>query len=571
MQAYNSVMTDADSVFKKRIIVDLIKNIEKPLASNNLADENTIFQIEEELTSIFKKKIEEAVSEALKQKLSGKISSTKKLLKEVLDIEDIRTSLTKFFDMFKVSDLFTDLHELYQNFKIEDKQEFYFYFYDINYQKNKYPIFYIPFSIERKQDAFFISFDSQMYINKKALAYIVQEYNLERGKVGVLQTISDRIIYLSEHEKDLNLVLQETLTEITNLFELDGKIQIVNPDVQTKKNLYLSVSTNIYVALFDKSDEALLNDYEDILNAPADSSLMQGFQTLIEDFIKENPDSVQLVIADEWDEKGCHERLVSKSPIPLNGEQQQILSAINNDRCKYLLVEGPPGTGKSHTITAIVFDTILKDKSVLVISDKKEALDVVEKNIVNTLNKVRVDEKFQNPLLRLGKTGNTYSQLLTQSSIDGITEHFRIIRSNYPNLSGQIDTAIDNLRRGIEAQVLAYKEISLADVNELVSLKKYFDKEGYCIDVDEAVKESDSVQELTSTRTTALSLKKKINVIVEKKTSGKNNISFDLKIKKELITVASSSRPRTRIRSIMNRGISIRFCEAGPYPLPPLK
>ena len=526
LQAYNSVMTDADSVFKKRIIVDLIKNIEKPLASNNLADENTIFQIEEELTSIFKNKIEEAVSEGLKQRLSGNISSTKKLLKEVLDTEDIRTSLTKYFDMFRVSDLFTDLHELYQNFKIEDKQEFYFYFYDISYKKNKYPIFYIPFSIERKEDIFLISFDSQMYINKKALAYIVQEYNLERGTKGALETISDRIIYLSEHEKDLHLVLQETLTEITNFFNLDGKIQIVNPDIQTKKNLYLSVSTNIYVALFDKSDEALLNDYEDILNAPEDSSLMQGFQVLIEDFIKENPDSIQLVIADEWNEKECHERLVCKSPIPLNGEQQQIISAINNDRCKYLLVEGPPGTGKSHTITAIVFDTILKDKSVLVISDKKEALDVVEKNIVNTLNKVRVDEKFQNPLLRLGKTGNTYSQLLTQSSIDGITEHFMIVRSKYPNLSEQIDTAIDNLKKGVEAQVLAYKEISLADVNELVSLKKYFDKEGYCIDVDEAVKEADSVQELTLIRATVLNLKKKI--------SGNKDISIDFKIKKEL-------------------------------------
>lgn len=526
LQAFNSVMTDADAVFKKRIVLNLVKSLEKPLETNKLADENAIFQIEEELTGILKKKVEDTVSETLKQILSSEKPNIKKLLKSAIDIEDIRASLTKFFDMFKVSDLFNDLHELYQNFKIEDKQEFYFYFYDISYQKNKYPIFYIPFSIERKSDIFSISFDSQIYINKKALAYIVQEYNLERGKKGALQTIADRIIYLADHEKDLSLVLQETLTEITNVFDLDGKIQVAKPDVQTSKSLFVSVSTNIYVSLFDKSDEALLNDYEDILNAPEGSSLMQGFQVLIEDFIHKNPVSVQSAIADDWDEKSVDERLVYKSPIPLNSEQQQILSAINNDKCKYILVEGPPGTGKSHTITAIVFDTILKDKSVLVLSDKKEALDVVEKNIVNTLNKVRVDEKFQNPLLRLGKTGNTYSQLLTQSSIDGITEQFRAVRSKYPNLNEQIDAAIDALRSGVENQVNAYKEISLEDVNELASLKKHFDQEGFCIDIDEAVSNPDSVEELTKIRDILLKLKKKIKT--------NKGVSFNFDFKNEL-------------------------------------
>lgn len=249
LKAFNSVMTDADAVLKKRIVLDLVKSIQKPLEINKIADENAIFQIEEELTNILKKKTEEAVSEGLKQLLSGGKSNIKKLLKDVLSTEDIRASMTKFFDMFRVSDLFNELHELYQNFQIEDKQEFYFYFYDISYQKNKYPIFYIPFSIERKSDTFSIAFDSQIYINKKALAYIVQEYNREREKVGALQTITDRIIYLADHENDLPIFLQETLTEITNFFNFEGKIQITNPDIQASNNLYVSVSTNIYVSL----------------------------------------------------------------------------------------------------------------------------------------------------------------------------------------------------------------------------------------------------------------------------------------------------------------------------------
>lgn len=510
LEAFNSVMDNVGMVLKKHIVLDLVKSIEKPLESNKLADENAIFQMEEELTNIFAKKVEDAVSESLKVLISGEKVNAEELLKGLLDVGDIRDSLAKFFEMFKVSDLFDDLHELYQNFKIEDKQEFYFYLYDISYQKKKYPIFYIPFSVERDHDTFRIAFDSQIYINKKALAYIVQEYNLERDKQGTLKTIADRIIYLADHKNDLPLVLQETLTEITNLFKLDKNPQVANPHIQTSKSLYVTTSTNVYIALFDKSDEALLNDYEDILNATEDGALMQGFQALIGDFIHENPKSVAGPIRDEWDDKEAGERLVYKSPIPLNGEQQQILSAINNDKCKYVLVEGPPGTGKSHTITAIVFDTILKNKSVLVLSDKKEALDVVEKNIANTLNKVRVDEKFQNPILRLGKTGNTYSRLLAQSSIDGITQQFRAVRSKYPNLNKQIDDAIVALRKGVKGQIDAYRQISLEDVNELAVLNKHFNEVGFCIDVDEAIGNLDSVEELTKIRSILLKLKRRV-------------------------------------------------------------
>ena len=533
LQAFNSVMTDTRSVFKKYIILDLVRSIEKPLQNNKLADENAIFQIEEELSDILTKKIEDAVSESLKLILSGEKVNTRKLLKGVLDIEDLQNSLSKFFDMFKVSDLFNDLHELYQNFKIEDKQEFYFYFYDISYQKNKYPIFYIPFSIERKSDEFFIALDSQIYINKKALAYIVQEYNLERERRGALRTISDRIIYLADHEKDLPLVLQEILTEIINLFELDNRIEVDKPDIQISKNLYITVSTNIYIALFDKSDEALLNDYEDILNATSDSHLMEGFQKLVDNFIYKEPESVVRPIMDDWDEKDVDEKLVYKSPIPLNSEQQQILSAINNEKCKYVLVEGPPGTGKSHTITAVVFDAILKDKSVLVLSDKKEALDVVEKNIVNTLNKVRVDEKFQNPILRLGKTGNTYSQLLTQSSIDGITEQFRVVRSKFPDLGEHIDVSIKALREGIEGQVDAYKHISLADINEFASMKGHFDEQGFCVDIDEAIKNHDSVEDLTKIRSILINLKERIQA--------NERVSFNFDIRRDLDTENSEN------------------------------
>ncbi len=526
LEAYNSVIVEAGSIFKKHIILGLVKSIEKPLEGAKLSDENAIFQIEEELSAILVSKAEDAISESLKTIFGGEKANVKKSLKGVLDLEDIRASLIKFFEMFKIADIFNDLHELYQNSKIEDKQEFYLYFCDITYQKNKYPIFYIPFSVDRKGDEFLVSFDSQIYINKKALAYIAQEHHLERGKKGVLTTITDRIIYLADHERDLPLKLQETLTELTSFFGLDHPISISASEAQTSKSLYITLSTNIYLALFDKSDEALLNDYEDILNAADDSPLMLGFEHLIDDFIHRNPEDIQGFIKEAWGEKSVEERLVYKSPIPLNAEQQQILTAINDDRCSYTLVEGPPGTGKSHTITAIAFNAILDGKSVLILSDKKEALDVVEKNIVNTLNKVRVDEKFQNPILRLGKTGNNFSQLLTQTSIDEIDAQFHAVKSRFPNLDEKIGSSMASLQSDVEQQVGAYRKISLQDINELTALKEHFDSEEFCIDIDEAIDNPDSVETLSRVRSILISLKGKVGA--------NSNATFNVDITHEL-------------------------------------
>lgn len=62
--------------------------------------------------------------------------------------------------------------------------------------------------------------------------------------------------------------------------------------------------------------------------------------------------------------------------------------------------------------------------SVLVLSDKKEALDVVEDKISDTLNKVRFDENnFQNPILRIGKTGSRFNKPIQSQTIWKIEEH----------------------------------------------------------------------------------------------------------------------------------------------------
>ncbi len=59
----------------------------------------------------------------------------------------------------------------------------------------------------------------------------------------------------------------------------------------------------------------------------------------------------------------------------LNSAQEAVLDSA--EKMDELVIEGPPGTGKSQTITSLITQFIDKGKTVLMVSEKKTALDVV--------------------------------------------------------------------------------------------------------------------------------------------------------------------------------------------------
>jgi len=70
---------------------------------------------------------------------------------------------------------------------------------------------------------------------------------------------------------------------------------------------------------------------------------------------------------------------IADNPLPLNIEQKKILLSLANSKNRVITVGGPPGTGKSHTIAAISYWANQNDRSVVITSHKKEALDVVDR------------------------------------------------------------------------------------------------------------------------------------------------------------------------------------------------
>lgn len=454
-----------------RIVHPMLALLEKPLEEHAHDALESIFEIESELVEALCKEASIQFGPALNTLiLNGASKPFEGVLEEFFDAIDAKRRLTDFFDVFAASDAYQEIRELHSYaHRTGENFQLYLYFGDIRYRTHTFPIFYVPVNVSQAEESggFILTTDSRLYVNKAAIDWIAQESNASGVQIA-MNPIEDRILYLSEGDI-ASQRMDAILARIQNVLDLDKVVKISEDSVQSGKSSEMRVTSGYYFSAFDRSDEALLNDYESLLRDIRDNSsgVAELFNGVIKGMILDEPISAVRGVDDAWDIELVPDRLVAQTPIPLNEEQRKILTAINDPKVKFLSVQGPPGTGKSHTITAIAFECILQGKSVLILSDKNEALDVVEDKLIDAIAGVRSSDSFQNPILRLGKSGGTYTKLLTQTSITKIETHHRASRSQAAQLHADIDNAREQLRKNIATKIENLSGIQLADLARL--------------------------------------------------------------------------------------------------------
>lgn len=471
IEEYDIFSEESLEFAKNSITKDCLKGffsiVEGPLGRAGALHENAQFQIEAELIDAIFVSSESGFLDLCQEVLQKEksIQDIEGRLKEVFSLNEIRATIRVFFKELQVNDFFEDLYELFRNNAIFDKTELYLYFYEISFDKNSFPVFYIPITVSQNQESIFtIQFDKRIFVNTKAIDYVVQQYNQQISNNSSLSGTFDRIIYV-ENEQNIDLKLKGIVSQLIYFFQFNSDF-LQDFEYQRKEHLLVSLSNRCYVYLFDKSDEALINDYETII----DNDMIRGlFSNLVNGFIKENPVSVIRDVDDEWAAQDSVTKLIFESPIPLNEEQKRVLAASQKSDCSYMVIEGPPGTGKSHTITAIICKALLEEKSVLVLSDKKEALDVVEDKITDTLNKIRRDEGFQNPILRFGKAGNKFAKIVQGQAVEKIEEHYRVYKSKQDQYQSLYQNRIEALKKSISKTIKIGSKVKMQDI--ILSLK----------------------------------------------------------------------------------------------------
>jgi len=463
----------------QRIVLLLLSLLEEPFKQNAYSAVESVYDIEADLTDAITVPAIEQFPTALNTLITtGDKSALTAVIDEFFSPSEVRQSLLKFFDEFATADVFLELRDLENTLSTAENQALYLYLGDIRFGTTTFPMFYIPLEVEfdNKLAVFHLRADPHLYVNKRALDWIAQEVSAQSGRTFI-SPVLDRILYLDETDTFLEAAQRQTQAMVRAI-DLAADLDFTAARMQKVDNSTLRMSTSMYLAVFDRSDESILSDYEALLTAVEQDNLMaqKMFTNIVQGMILEEPHDAMPVIESEWDSVLTPDRLIAASPIPVNEEQRKIQIALKTSGCNYIIVQGPPGTGKSHTISALAFDAILNSQSILILSDKNEALDVVEDKLSKTLEKVRhggVD--FPNPILRLGKT-NSYPKLMAAATLERIKEQDRAQRANARHVDTETKETYIELRNKVQKTIDAFTSVNLKEVEELHQLEAQLDK-----------------------------------------------------------------------------------------------
>lgn len=220
----------------------------------------------------------------------------------------------------------------------------------------------------------------------------------------------------------LHLYDQEGLSieEPTNTFEPFTNISQTTPPIGT-----MQCQNQAVLGLFSIRDSALQRDYHTILNL---NNYPAHVLTLLET-INQQPSDDQIISPQPIHFKEADLIYIN----PLNASQQKAQLQIKKGN--NLVIEGPPGTGKSQTISNVIAQAIADNKNVLMVSEKKAALEVVYSRLQkindyamivdNLANKsafyAQLDKIFENnPLENQIKLGSENHDL--QTMVDDLTK-----------------------------------------------------------------------------------------------------------------------------------------------------
>ncbi len=151
---------------------------------------------------------------------------------------------------------------------------------------------------------------------------------------------------------------QETFTDRLQIFQTHTKKEF-QTITQTGK---LKLMPQAVLGIFSRSDSYLMPDYEELIRRNVDDFFTKKTET---------------------EPTNEHETI---TPFPIDASQEEAIRQIKNGQS--IVVQGPPGTGKSQLIANLIADSVAHGKRVLLVCQKRAALDVVyarlrEKKIQN--------------------------------------------------------------------------------------------------------------------------------------------------------------------------------------------
>lgn len=240
----------------------------------------------------------------------------------------------------------------------------------------KAPLLYFPVKLTRKRKDFLIvkDLDKDILFNRDLL----------------LASAKFNKYHLKDEMPSFNTFNLDTLNKVVIPFYMESGIKINTKMKTLEVEPFQDVLKEDFLKTKYKDYE--LNPYLILGRSEVHSSMIQRDMNHILASNKYN-ELLRGLIEEENlfdDEKDPHYNPVNKKVNEfninyindLNDAQEHVIEVLNEE--KKLVIWGPPGTGKSQTITSLIADSVLKGLRVLVVSEKKVALDVIYSRLGST-------------------------------------------------------------------------------------------------------------------------------------------------------------------------------------------
>ncbi|WP_031489237.1 AAA domain-containing protein [Ureaplasma canigenitalium] len=204
-----------------------------------------------------------------------------------------------------------------------------------------------------------------------------------------LAKIQDESVVNEKLQIFLKKMYQEIKIDATELLSTSDINKVIN-NIENTVGYEIALPTDELVPFNNESEQDILNRYTNFEIEPSSilgvfepdgGALKEDLHKIIEQdidpFETESKNGINKPVS-FYEDKVIKEQMVIEIGHPLNIYQKYAVASSLNQNT---LIYGPPGTGKSEVIANIIFNTLLKSKTCLLVSEKRAALDVLTERI----------------------------------------------------------------------------------------------------------------------------------------------------------------------------------------------
>lgn len=191
------------------------------------------------------------------------------------------------------------------------------------------------------------------------------------------------------------------------------------------RNLAFTVKPHVRLALLQFATLEMWRDVTDNWTTFLKNPVVRHFVETPTDAFDDPVAAPQIVDTDE---------ATSYLPVPIDGSQLRAVRWATSGRT--FVLEGPPGTGKSQTITNMIADSLANGRKLLFVAEKQAALDVVRRRLDQIgLGKLCLDLHGRTQSINAVRT-----QLLEawEARTSGNPSAFKTLRSQHERLVGDL-------------------------------------------------------------------------------------------------------------------------------------